>query len=588
MSSKTQDIGTAMLQPGRRAQPATQDITPVAEMPMVLTLDEFGPNPDNPRTSRNPRYDEIKASIRARGLDTVPKVTRDPDGAPLYIFSDGGNTRYQILSELWQETGDERYYRIHVICKPWPGRLQCVIGHLAENEVRGELTFIEKAKGIHNARCIYEEQLGKTVSLRQLSDLLNSEGLPVHNSTISRMEDALAHLYPWIPDLLESGMGRPQITALLALRHDAEKVWCSYCLLSEGDEKCFTDVFGTCCARFNSPELWSLEMFRDEFIGDLLKALPHPELDYDRWMLELDPKERNRRQHFGEPEPVILAPATIPTEPEPSSPSSAAGSALSSLPDNAGEGQQGMPEEGGSHPVSPRSRTPRQEVQPDMYGGAPALSGDNASPSALPSLSDGRDNLISLLTPETEIITQADSSGRPDGDVCTPTPLSDGGDESGDDDLISLLTPEPEIITQTGTSGPADDGIWLISPHLDDIEHLQNTAFRLAWELGEVLGCEDEIIPDRGSDRSGGYVSAGEKCSAPAAFLLGLTGTVPVVHPASGECGIAELITGGAGEHQTPVLCDSDALKLLRLMRVMRRLRELQRGVNADEETTDE
>ncbi len=43
-------------------------------------------------------------------------------------------------------------------------------------------------------------------------------------------------------------------------------------------------------------------MFRDEFIGDLLLALPHPDLNYDRWVMELDPGERNRRYHFGEPE----------------------------------------------------------------------------------------------------------------------------------------------------------------------------------------------------------------------------------------------------------------------------------------------
>ncbi|MBJ4306813.1 chromosome partitioning protein ParB, partial [Salmonella enterica subsp. enterica serovar Derby] len=185
--------------------------------------------------------------------------------------------------------------RIHVLVKPWPGRLQCVIGHLAENEVRGDLSFIEKARGIHKARIIYEEQLGKSVSLRELSTLLTSEGLPVHNSTISRMEDALKYLFPWMPDLLESGLGAPQIRLLLALRQDAEKVWDQFCLLSERSDKCFTDVFGECCRKFNSPELWSPEMFRDEFIGDLLLALPHPDLNYDRWVMELDPGERNRR-----------------------------------------------------------------------------------------------------------------------------------------------------------------------------------------------------------------------------------------------------------------------------------------------------
>ncbi|MCZ6127428.1 chromosome partitioning protein ParB, partial [Escherichia coli] len=150
----------------------------------ILTLDQLRPNPDNPRTTRNPRYDDIKNSIHARGLDTVPKVTRIPDSEPdVYIFSDGGNTRYQILTELWKETGDPRFYRIHVLFKPWPGRLQCVIGHLAENEVRGELTFIEKAQGIHKARLIYEEQLNKSVSMRELSSLLTEQGLPVDASS---------------------------------------------------------------------------------------------------------------------------------------------------------------------------------------------------------------------------------------------------------------------------------------------------------------------------------------------------------------------------------------------------------------------
>ncbi|MBB7968317.1 chromosome partitioning protein ParB, partial [Escherichia coli] len=121
-------------------------------------------------------------------------------------------------------------------------------------------------------------------------------------------ENALKYLYPWIPDLMESGLGRHQVTALLALRQDAERVWGQFALASGTDAE-FDRVFGESCRKFNSPELWSLEMFRDELIGDLLQALPHPSLDYDRWLLELDPKERNRRHHFGEPEPVVVPPS---------------------------------------------------------------------------------------------------------------------------------------------------------------------------------------------------------------------------------------------------------------------------------------
>ncbi|KEY60676.1 hypothetical protein [Serratia sp. DD3] len=72
-SKKVQDLGEQLLQRGR--SPASNVVMlPVSEMPMVLTLDQLRPNPDNPRTTPNPKYDEIKASIMARGLDSVPKV----------------------------------------------------------------------------------------------------------------------------------------------------------------------------------------------------------------------------------------------------------------------------------------------------------------------------------------------------------------------------------------------------------------------------------------------------------------------------------------------------------------------------------
>ncbi len=180
MGRNTLNLSSALLQQGRQAVAMLNNGQPMAEMPIVLTLDQLRPNPDNPRTSRNPRYDDIKASIKVRGLDTVPKVTRDPDGDEVYIFSDGGNTRYQILSELLQETGDERFYRIHCLFKPWPGRLQCVIGHLAENELRGELSFIEKAQGVSARQGQFMKRSNKKISLQnELSALLRQAGFPV-------------------------------------------------------------------------------------------------------------------------------------------------------------------------------------------------------------------------------------------------------------------------------------------------------------------------------------------------------------------------------------------------------------------------
>ena len=555
MAHKPLNLGAAIMQPGRQAS-AAGNVVALGETPMILTLDQLRPNPDNPRTTRNPRYDDIKNSIHARGLDTVPKVTRIPDSEPdVYIFSDGGNTRYQILTELWKETGDPRFYRIHVLFKPWPGRLQCVIGHLAENEVRGELTFIEKAQGIHKARLIYEEQLNKSVSMRELSSLLTEQGLPVDASSISRMENALKYLYPWIPDLMESGLGRPQVTALLALRQDAERVWGQFALASGTDAE-FDRVFGESCRKFNSPELWSLEMFRDELIGDLLQALPHPSLDYDRWLLELDPKERNRRHHFGEPEPVVVPPSVRdsgtgqsgapvsrirPEVPEISAPDTEPEQHCAARPENAVSDTDhtekcGLPspEERADKASSSAEKVLRPEIQPDMYGGEPVFSGDAVEAGIAGSA------VSSVMTGDTA------PSGTPDALPASVTHFAEG---------------------------------W------DDIEHLQNEAFRLAWELAESAGCAEEIAMDRKSDLSAGFGTAEEKCSPVTAFLVGLTGDASLtVSPVS----LTDLLTGGSAPEAWPLLDDEHAVKLLRLLSVLRRLRALQRSVLPEDDEEDE
>ena len=93
-----------MATPFERASPAVAALSdPIADTAMVVTLDELRPYDRNPRLARNPLYDAIKDSIRTRGLDSPPQVTRRP-GEKHYIIRNGGNTRLAILRELWAET----------------------------------------------------------------------------------------------------------------------------------------------------------------------------------------------------------------------------------------------------------------------------------------------------------------------------------------------------------------------------------------------------------------------------------------------------------------------------------------------------
>ncbi|WP_414057101.1 ParB family protein [Pantoea dispersa] len=552
------NIGAAMLQRGKSPSQITDPMDaaslPVSEMAMVLSLDQLRPNPDNPRKGRNPRYEEIKASVRARGLDSIPKVTRDPQGEDVYIFSDGGNTRYQILCELWQETGDERFYRIHTIFKPWPGRLKCLVGHLAENDVRGDLSFIDKAFGIHNARIIQEEQLGRPVSLRELSELLNEEGYPVHASSISRMEDTLKYLHPHMPDLLERGLSRGQALPILNLRILAEKVWTKYDVSDDSTDE-FERVFGEACKNFNDPDSFSFDHLRDELIGLLVKALPHPSLNYDRWLIELDPREQKRREQFGEPPPL---PAMSPPQERAAGRESPTSIVTVLPPDTDSETPvtglrsgtlitRGRPEPapelpaGAELPVNAlvtAGSEPRREVQDDLFGGRPVITGETAGTDSISLTDFSQGTLLSAIGEEND-----------------PLPAS-----------VSSVS-----FAATGLEPVSD--IWHIPALQDDIEHLQDMAYRLVFEIAEAMGCADNVREDKHPQSSGFAVS--ETGSEFVLFLAGLSGSLPNIQ--FNMFMFCLNFFGTQSPADVAVFDDITVVKTMRLIRIIRRLRELQR-----------
>lgn len=534
------NLAEAMLQPGR--QPATTpagNVLPMGEMQMILTLDQLAPNPDNPRTTRNPRYDEIKASIRARGLDSVPKVTRDPDSnSDAYIFSDGGNTRYAILSELWQETGDERFWRINVVFKPWPGRLQCVIGHLAENEVRGDLTFIEKALGVRRARELYEEEHGK-VSVRKFAQLLTNDGMPLDASSISRMMNTVDYLWPSMPQLLLAGIGRPQINALLALRQGALELWLEY-EKEVHSALSFDDMWTACCQKFDAPELWQPEAFRDELIGDCLIAMPHQALNYDRWLLALEPRKKSQEvEHLRGTE-----------LPEPDGQPAADNIALASVGDN-----------------ETLARPPVSEEQPDLYGGDSIYSGDSVS-------EDNRHKSVATGNTFNLSTTATETQGKKQTEV-----IHSGAAAHlpAEDTPLTASPPASSLLSDTDEMVSADT----------DIEHLQSKAFRLAWAIADSRGYGGHIIPSRENCLSPGYRVADVTLVPVSLLLASLTGeAIPSLsvnlNNIQGALFIS-LFTGGFDTDDVPDLNDENAQRLIQLLVVMRRLRELQRGVVSDD-----
>ncbi|MDU8924286.1 ParB N-terminal domain-containing protein [Pasteurellaceae bacterium LIM206] len=265
---------------------------------IVVTLDKLKPYDGNPRKTRNPAYEEIKASIKSRGLDHAPNVTQRP-GDEFYTIADGGNTRLQALKELFQETQDPKFWSIECVYKPWQGeaddinsKLNILIGHLAENDIRGELSFIEKALGIREVKALYEEKYKEYFSHRKLSEKLGENGYPISNQIIARMEQCLTYLYPHIPNILFAGFGKAQIEKLLAIHRHTQTSWDKY----KKEELHLTEDFSefwmhTLSPFDENPEDFVLSDFQDTLIGKLCETFQY-QVPYETLKLEISLEER--------------------------------------------------------------------------------------------------------------------------------------------------------------------------------------------------------------------------------------------------------------------------------------------------------
>ncbi|WP_264312494.1 ParB family protein [Pseudomonas putida] len=273
---------------------------PIGDTPLVVSLEQLRPYELNPRVVRNPLYDEIKASIRERGLDQPPAITRRPD-EPHFIIRNGGNTRLSILGELWQETREERFFHIHCLFRPWQSESHALIGHLAESDLHGQLTFIERALAVAKLKDMLQEP-DVLLSQRELATRLSKDGYPISQSHISRMFDTLEHLLPVIPQTLYAGLGKPTIARLINLRRRAESIWNQYL----GDIQQFALLWFEVLSAFDSdkPELnWS------ELQDELIVRMAVPLKQTPRLLaLEMHQEPRRSTPPAETPQPLPQAP----------------------------------------------------------------------------------------------------------------------------------------------------------------------------------------------------------------------------------------------------------------------------------------
>ncbi|GKS87666.1 hypothetical protein AVMA1855_25960 [Acidovorax sp. SUPP1855] len=197
---------------------ATEGLDPRSDMDMsfsLLSVDDVEPYEYNPRTQPNPLYDEIKASIQADGITNAITVTRRP-GQERYTTYGGGNTRLMIAKELFK-AGDPRFARLHVIVKAWAGHARTIAAHLAENKMRGDISFWENAQGVNTFKGELEKERGKALTASELNNELKTMGLSFGAKVLQNFAFAvefLSPIGPWLRATEVNTVIRPLVGAL--------------------------------------------------------------------------------------------------------------------------------------------------------------------------------------------------------------------------------------------------------------------------------------------------------------------------------------------------------------------------------------
>ncbi len=552
MADRTQDMADKLLADGfARTGPEVEVLSdPIADTPMVVTLDELRPYEYNPRVTRNRLYDEIKASILERGLDAPPSITRRP-GEPWYIIRNGGNTRLSILRELWRDTKDERFFRIPCLFRPWTarGEIIALTGHLAENELHGSLTFIERALGVEKARELYEQEVGHPLTQAELARRLTADGFPIQQPHISRMRDAVQYLLPAIPNLLYGGLGRHQVERLAALRKAGERAWKQHATDTH-PEADFEGLFHEVLALFDgTPDTFAVQRVQDELVGQLADRL---QVDFEVLSLDIEKSEVSHRVLTSEPTPPSPEP---PQHAAPLPPSAALTSDQTPSP---------SPAESTSRPVT-----------------VSTTQGDESASTPTPAPTTGDTDPL-----REHIVSPAPTTDR----LQTIQRLV--AEQLGD----SLPSFEANVLqaipVQAGGLYPISD-VWYIEPGLDAPDPLRVHIAQFAQEIAEEAGSAVQVEVTGHGLGFTCRADAPEMGTLPfiarAVLMLldalshGCEAPYSVPEPAEPmhlEHTLGPLLHGRGDDPLSDRLSDTGLVKFFRLLRLTRRLLELEAGVS--------
>ena len=222
-------------------------------LPIDISLIE--PYYANPRIYENPKYEIIKESIRNRGILQRIVVTKPPNSKK-FMLCQGGNTRLRTLRELYEETREPRFKTAYCEFREWQGEANLMLGHVVENELRGNLNWHERSKMVLTLREMLEEELGKEITDREYSKIASEKGITIPRGILTPSRYTMEVLVKTIPNQLKLGLGRRRTEQI----YKTDKALRSICLSDGMTEKDYEHLFHTALAEMDKRPIFDFDL----------------------------------------------------------------------------------------------------------------------------------------------------------------------------------------------------------------------------------------------------------------------------------------------------------------------------------------
>lgn len=213
------------------------NIDPIIRKISIHNIDEYA---FNPRQADNDHFETIKDSIQKIGLQQRFSVVKNPE-TKRYTLIKGGNTRLLAFKKLYRETSDIKFSSINCIVEPWDGELnktQAVIAHLIENEARGELILVDKAKALIELEQEYKncgieslrtpqtklEKSNISTTTQEFVGYLKDNGYSVSEGQLGLFRFTATKLTGNLDNFLNQGLGSPQIIKIRSVFNNLKHI----------------------------------------------------------------------------------------------------------------------------------------------------------------------------------------------------------------------------------------------------------------------------------------------------------------------------------------------------------------------------